>query len=509
MAEICGVQSKARNKTYITLTKMKTLSIATLPAALVTFPVFVRAAAPEIPDLNRERPNIIYILADDMGYGDLSCYGQRHFPTPNIDRLASEGMLFTSHYAGSALSAPSRCALMTGMHTGHGRIRANFSGDDQRVCLRAEDTTIPELLKKAGYSTAMFGKWGLGELETEGTPTRKGFDEFFGYINQKHAHFYYYPYLQHNEQQFDIPENSNGARGKYTFDLIHQKAKEYIESAAKGGRPFFACLTYTIPHSELDVPDDDLDKFAGRFDETPYPGSASKGYRPQPTPKAAFAAMITRLDRSVGEIMEMLRKLGIDRNTLVIFTSDNGPHGEGGADPLFFNSNGGLRGIKRDLYEGGIREPMIVRWPSVVEAGSRTDHVSAFWDVMPTLCEAAGAEIPAGIDGESFFPVLNGDPSPVANDRVFYWELGEKSVFKQAVRMGNYKAVRYGLTRPIEIYDLAVDRAEENDIAAWRPDLLAKAMDYFSSLRVDDPNFPMQDFQKRGKGKAFDPDDER
>jgi len=455
---------------------------------------------------SENKPNIIYILADDLGYGDISCYGQKHYSTPNIDRMAAEGMMFTQHYAGSALSAPSRCALMTGMHTGHARIRANFSATDSRVGLKTSDITIPELLKTAGYHTGMFGKWGLGELGTEGTPTRKGFDEFFGYVNQKHAHFYYFPCLQHNEDQVLIPENVQH-RSVYTHDLIHSKAKEYITEQANAGKPFFAYLAYTLPHSELDVPEDDLSKFRGKFPETPYHESLSKGYRAQSEPKAAFAAMVSRLDRHVGEILSMLKELGIEDNTIVVFTSDNGPHDAGGADPLFFNGNAGMRGIKRDLYEGGISEPMIVKWSGTIKAGAKSDHLSAFWDVMPTLCEIADIETPRHCDGTSFLPTLKGMKQ--SNDRTLYWELGEKSLFKQAVRMGNYKAVRYGLKNKVQIYDISKDRKEQNDIATSNPELVAKALELFSSMRHEDLNFPMKDNAKTGRNtKSIDPDDQ-
>ena len=477
--------------------------IAALTAATVVSPVQAQKKT------SAQKPNIIYILADDLGYGDLSCYGQERFETPNLDKMARNGMLFTQNYAGCALSAPSRCCLMTGKHSGHTRIRANFSHDGSRVALLPEDVTIPELLKSAGYSTGMFGKWGLGELDTEGTPTRKGFDEFFGYINQKHAHFYYFPYLQHNEEQYDIPENRDGQRGIYTHDLIHARAKEFITQQAQSNEPFFAYLAYTLPHSELDVPEDDMSKFRGRYPENPYPGSDTKGYRPQPEPKAAFMGMLTRLDRHVGEILDLIRELGIEKNTIVIFTSDNGPHKEGGADPEFFNSNGGLRGIKRDLYDGGIREPMIVQWKGVVKRGSRTDRMTAFWDVMPTLCELAGVAVPSDCDGESFLGVLKGDKT-FDNDRVFYWELGELGPFRRALRMGDFKAVQYGLNKPIQIYDIVNDQAESHDLAAERPDLVARAELLFEQMHVENDAFPMKDSVKKKKQRTivFDKDDE-
>lgn len=454
-----------------------------------------------------EKPNIIYILADDMGYGDLSCYGQTHFQTPNIDKMAQNGIKFNHFYAGSALCAPSRCSLMTGKHTGHARIRANFAATNNRIALLPEDTTIPELLKSVGYSTGMFGKWGLGELGSEGTPTRKGFDEFFGYINQKHAHFYYYPELQHNEEPYSIPENQNGNRGIYTHDLIHQKAKEYIRQKAKSGNPFFVYLAYTPPHAELDVPEDDLSKFRGKFQETPFPETPSKGYRAQPEPFAAFCGMITRLDRHVGEIIALIDELKLNKNTIIIFTSDNGPHEEGGANPEFFNSNGGLRGIKRDLYDGGIREPMIMKWDGTIKPMQVTNHIAAAYDIMPTICDLVKIPVPAGCDGISFLPLLQGK-SQQNKHEYLYWELGENSAFKQAVRIGDFKGVRYGTKKSIEIYNIINDPKESIDLSGSQPDLVAKVTNCFNTAHSEDPNFPMKDIAKSNKKKvAIDPDD--
>lgn len=440
-----------------------------------------------------QRPNIIYILADDLGYGDLGSYGQQRFETPNLDRMADEGMRFTQHYAGASMSAPSRCALMTGMHTGHGRIRDNFSAANERVPLRTEDVTVAKLLNDAGYNTAMFGKWGLGELNTTGVPTLQGFDEFFGYINQRDAHSYYPVQLQHNTDNVPLTANENDGRTIYSHDLIHEKAKEYIANKAKEDAPFMVFLTYTLPHAELIVPDDDLQRFIGKFDpETPYNGAPGERYLPQSHPRAAYAAMVTRLDRNVGEIFQLLKELGIDDDTVVMFSSDNGPHREGGNDPEFFNSAGGLRGIKRSFYEGGIREPMLVRWPGKVEAGSETNLISAFWDILPTFCDMAGTGSPENIDGISFLPTLMGEEQN-SNGRVLYWELGERNRFKQAIRMGDFKAVKHGLNADIEIYDLINDRTETTDISASRPDLAEKAQGYFVSMRTDNPDFPMEE----------------
>ncbi|MCR5713958.1 MAG: arylsulfatase [Bacteroidales bacterium] len=438
-----------------------------------------------------ERPNIIYIMADDLGYGDLSCYGQRHFQTPNIDSLASRGMRFTQFYAGTAISAPSRCSLMTGKYTGHTRIRDNFSVTNQRVPLHEEDVTIAEKMKEAGYTAGMFGKWGLGELGTTGVPTKQGFDEFFGYINQRDAHSYYPLRLQHNEENIYFSRNENDGRGLYSHDTIHYMAKRFIRRNLEQGQPFVAFLTYTIPHAELTVPEDTLNPFIGRFEENPFIAGPSSTYRTQVNPRAAFAAMVTRLDAHVGEIIQILREFGAEENTIVIFTSDNGPHREGGGDPEFFGSSGGLRGIKADLYEGGIREPMIVCWPGHVAAGTESGFVGAFWDIMPTFCELAGVKAPADCDGISFLPTLRGKTQK--NNRVLYWELRTRGAFKQAVRMGDMKAVRYGTTAPVQIYDLSSDLTESKDLAAERPDLVEKATGYFTSMRTENPDFPMQD----------------
>ncbi|MCC8089317.1 MAG: arylsulfatase [Rikenellaceae bacterium] len=436
------------------------------------------------------KPNIIYILADDLGYGDLSCYGQQHFQTPNLDRMADEGIKFTQHYAGASMSAPSRCALMTGMHTGHATIRDNFSATRERVPLTPEDVTIAKLFQNEGYSTAMFGKWGLGELNTTGVPTEQGFDKFFGYINQRDAHSYYPVQLQCNTGNVELAENENGQHGIYSHDLIHDKAMKYIREQAESEAPFLVFLTYTLPHAELLVPDDDLMKFVGKFPEVPYPGGqGGERYLPQPYPKAAYAGMVTRLDRNVGELFDLLKELGIDDNTIVMFTSDNGPHQEGGNDPEFFNSSGGLRGIKRSFYEGGIREPMIVRWPEKIQPGTVTDHISAFWDVMPTMCEIAGIGYPDNIDGVSFLPVLKGAEMD-DKDHILYWELNEGPRFKQAVRMGDYKAIRHGLENQVEIYNLKNDVAETIDISDSNPELVEQALNYFATMRTDNPNFP-------------------
>jgi arylsulfatase A-like enzyme len=427
------------------------------------------------------RPNIIFIQADDLGYGDLSCYGQRRFRTPNIDRLAAEGMRFTQYYAGSTVCAPSRSALMTGQHTGHTRIRGNA-----RHPLLPEDVTVAEALKSAAYKTALIGKWGLGEAGTTGVPNRQGFDYFFGYLNQRHAHNYYPTFLWRNEKRIDLrnlvpDEDAEGSgvstnRVDYAHDLMAEEALKFIEGY--GGGPFFIYLAFTIPHANneaknkgMEVPD------LGEF--------ASEDW---PDQEKAKAAMITRLDRDVGRLMALLKKLGIDDNTLVFFTSDNGPHREGGADPDFFDSNGPLRGIKRDLYEGGIRVPMIARWPKRIKAGAKSDQVWAHWDLLPTLAEVAGVKPPAAIDGVSMFNALRGRRQ--RDHEFLYWEFHERG-FSQAARMGDWKAVRKSPDSPLELYNLKNDLGEQNDGAAKHPEIVKKIEDYLKTARTESELWPI------------------
>jgi len=453
---------------------MKTRSLILVAIALVIF----AAAAPA-----QRRPNIIFIQADDLGYGDLSCYGQLKFKTPNIDRLAAEGMRFTQYYAGSTVCAPSRSALMTGQHTGHTRIRGNA-----RYPLSPEDVTVAEVLKSAQYKTALIGKWGLGEAGTTGVPNLQGFDYFFGYLNQRHAHNYYPTFLWRNEEQVKLrnvvpDEDKEGAgnstnRLDYSHDLIAEESLKFIEQNSRS--PFFLYLAFTIPHANneagkkgMEVPDQ------GEF--------ASKDW---PEQERAKAAMITRMDRDVGRLMALIKKLGIDDNTIVFFTSDNGPHREGGADPDFFDSNGPLRGIKRDLYEGGIRVPMIARWPKRIKAGAKSDQVWAHWDFLPTAAEIAGVKPPANpanIDGVSMLNALLGLRQ--RGHEFLYWEFHERG-FSQAVRMGDWKAVRNAPDSPLELYDLKNDLGEQNNVAVKHPEVVKKIEDYLKTARTESELWP-------------------
>jgi arylsulfatase A-like enzyme len=437
---------------------------------------------PSCKSARTKKPNIIFILADDLGYGDLSCYGQRKFATPHLDRMAVEGMRFTDHYSGSTVCAPARCSLMTGYHTGHARVRGNYASGPHGwgACLELlpEDVTVAELLKKSGYATGAFGKWSLGVAETTGAPWKKGIDEWYGYLNQGHAHFYYPEYLYHNDKKVMLEGNTDGQRQQYSHDLIAEKALEFV--VQNKDRPFFLYWAITVPHAELLVPEDSLEEFRGQYEEKPYVGTH---YASQPEPFAAFAGMVTRMDRDIGRLLERLKDLGIDEDTVVMFSSDNGPHKEGGHDPVFFDSNGPLRGIKRDLYEGGIRVPMIARWPDRIQAGSISRHVSAFWDFLPTVCDIAGIPTPNGIDGLSFLPAMLGNEKEQQIHEFLYWEFHERKTTNQAIRMGRWKAVRHSPAGPIELYDLENDIGETTDIVDKNPDIADKIRVLFEQAR--------------------------
>jgi len=430
------------------------------------------------------RPNIVYIMADDLGYGDLGCYGQKIIRTPNIDRIAAEGMRFTDAYAGCTVCAPSRSVLMTGLHMGHTPVRTNPGG----VPLLPEEVTMAEVLKDAGYRTGMFGKWGLGDIGTTGVPWKQGFDQFFGYLHQVHAHYYYPELLYENEKEYPLPGNRNKQRGQYSHDIIAEKALEFIRGAA-GKQPFFCYVPFTIPHLELLVPEDSMTEYRGKVEERAYV-DRRQHYADQPEARAALAGMITRMDRDVGRIMAVLKELNQDRNTIVFFTSDNGA-----ASPLwkddYFNSTAGLRGHKQNFYEGGIRVPMIARWPERIEAGAVSNLPWAFCDVLPTAAELAGAKTPSGLDGISVVPTLTGQGEQRIHD-FLYWELPRtkgdefvQEIPRQAVRMGDWKAVRPEPGGPLELYNLAKDRGESTNVAADHPDVMKKIEDYLRTARTE------------------------
>lgn len=429
------------------------------------------------------KPNIIYILADDLGYGDLSCYGQQKFNTPNIDKLASQGILFTQHYAGSAVCAPSRSVLLTGQHTGHTFIRGNKEVEPEGQYPIPDATyTLAEMLQKSGYVTGAFGKWGLGFPASEGDPINQGFDIFFGYNCQRMGHNYYPEHLWSNKDSIVLKGNIGSLKEKYAPNIIHQKTLEFIEH--NKDKPFFAYVASIIPHAELAAPEELIKKYRNKFlPEKVFEGVESGpeykkgGYASQNESHAAFVAMIELLDKQVGEIMNKVNELGIANNTIIIFTSDNGPHEEGGADPKYFNSSGALRGSKRDLYEGGIRVPMIVKWPEKIKAGRKTDLVSAFWDVFPTFSDILGAKPQKNTDGISFLPELMGVKNNQKHHEYLYWEFHEKGG-RQAVRMGDWKAVKYNVLKnpnaPLELYNLKNDIGETTNMAGQNPKIVAQ-----------------------------------
>jgi arylsulfatase A-like enzyme len=447
------------------------------------------AGVGQMSGAGENRPNIIFILADDLGYGDLGCYGQQEIATPNIDRMAAEGMRFTDHYAGSTVCAPSRCALMVGQHTGHCLVRGNA-----RVPLRPSDFTVAELLKEAGYATGIIGKWGLGEPGSTGIPNKQGFDYWFGYLNQRHAHNYYPEYLWRNEDKVHLrnvvtPVNPPGGvatkRVEYSHDLFAEEALNFVEKHKN--RPFFLYLAYTIPHANNEA------RFLNQHGmEVPEYGIYAE--KDWPEPQKGHAAMITRMDSDIGKLMARLKALGLDDNTLVMFSSDNGPHKEGQADPAFFKSWGPLRGYKRALYEGGIRVPMIARWPGKIKVGSLSNHISAFWDFLPTCAELIGIKAPKNIDGISMVPTLLGRSGGQKKHEFLYWEFHEQGK-KQAVRMGDWKGVRLNVAKdpdgPIELYNLRDDIGEERNIAARHPEIVAKIEEYMKSARTPSEHWPL------------------
>ena len=438
-----------------------------------------------------EKPNIVLIMADDLGYGHLGSYGQARIRTPNIDRLADEGVRFTQFYSGSTVCAPARSVLMTGRHTGRTSVRGNTGG----ISLLPKDVTLGEVLRGAGYATGVFGKWGLGDHGTAGVPYAQGFDEFVGYLHQVHAHFYYPSFLWDNDRRLELPENAGDRRVTYSHDVVTDRALQFVRQHRDG--PFFLYLAYTIPHTELLVPEESMRAYDGAFPEpNPYPGDGH--YAAQEQPRTAFAAMVSRMDRDVGRLASLLGELGIDDRTIVLFTSDNGGQDGWGADLAFFEGNGPLRGGKMNLYEGGIRVPLIARWPGVVAAGRVSDHVWAFWDVLPTLAELSGAPAPEDIDGVSMLPAVLGvgrvGHQPVTHE-FLYWEYGNvlgQAPIRQAVRWGTWKGLRADLDSPLELYDLAVDLGETTDVADSHPDIVARLAAYLDSTHTPVREYPAE-----------------
>ncbi|MDO8544792.1 MAG: arylsulfatase [Opitutaceae bacterium] len=435
--------------------------------ALVGLIRFAIAAAPNRP------PNIVFILADDLGVGHLGCYGQDKIKTPHVDRLAAEGIKFTQFYAGANVCAPARSTLMTGLHTGHTAVRNN--GLDRH--LYDEDVTVAEVLKKAGYATGGFGKWGLGRDTTPGVATKQGFDVWFGQYSQTHAHFYYPYFLMSNLEQVPLPENEGKKRGRYAADVTQGQALKFIETQARAGRPFFAYLPTTLPHVELTAPEDSWEEYKGKWRKFARP-DPRPGYIGSEDALAEFAGMVARMDRHVGEVMAKLKALGVDEHTIVFFSSDNGPQPGAWRDIFveFFDGAMGRRGAKGDFYEGGTHVPLLVRWPGRIKPGTVTDLVSYFPDVMPTLAELAGAtaQLPK-TDGISVVPTLLGRSGQKKHE-FLYWESAgaNQTVAQQAIRWGNWKAVRGRTAKDWELYDLKSDPKESKDVSAANPDVMKK-----------------------------------
>ena len=476
-----------------------------------------------------EKPNIIFILCDDMGYGDLGCYGQPYIQTPNLDNMAREGMRFTQAYAGSPVSAPSRASFMTGQHAGHGEVRGNkeywsnvptiMYGNNKEYSVVGQHPydpdhiILPEIMKDNGYTTGMFGKWAGGYEGSCSTPDKRGIDEYYGYICQFQAHLYYPNFLNRYSKALGdtgvvrviMDENINypmygpdyQKRSQYSADMIHQKAMEWLEHQ-DSKKPFFGIFTYTLPHAELVQPEDSiLNRYKAIFNpDKSYQGSEGGRYNAIDHVHAQFAGMITRLDYYVGEVLKKLKEKGLDENTLVIFSSDNGPHEEGGADPTFFGRDGKLRGLKRQCYEGGIRVPFIVRWPGKVTAGAVNDHQCAFYDMMPTFCDLIGvkdyikkysnkAKLATNyFDGISIAKTLLGKEGQVQHD-FLYWEFNETDQI--AVRMGDWKmVVKKGI--PL-LYNLSNDIHEDNDIAANHPDIVKQMKEIIRTQHTPNSHF--------------------
>lgn len=458
------------------------------------------AAACTSPKTAPQRPNVVFILADDLGWGDLSCYGQQRFTTPNIDSLSASGLRFTQCYSGTTVSAPSRSCLITGTHSGHTPIRGNLELDPEgQFPLPKGSASIFQDFKEAGYTTGAFGKWGLGFIGSTGDPKEQGVDRFFGYNCQLLAHSYYPDHLWENDTRIELDTDLPYGTGVYAPDLIHEKALSFLDEAVADGKPFFMWYPTTIPHAELLVPQDSIIRhFRGMYPETPFRGVDDGpffrhgGYCSQAYPRATFAAMVTRLDWYVGDIVRHLKELGVYDNTLIIFASDNGPHKEGGADPDFFDSNGPWRGYKRDVYEGGIRVPMIVSWKGHVSRGGCSDFVCSFWDLLPTFRELTGVASADGLDGVSLLPLWEGRPGQQEHESLYFefQELGGR----QAVRQGPWKLVHLDIRSEeprYELYNLDEDPGETRNLAADEPEVLARLQDIMVRSHVRNPHFPV------------------
>ena len=460
---------------------------------------------------SRDAQNVVYVLADDLGWGELGSYGQTKIQTPHLDRLAAEGMRMTRHYSGSPVCAPSRCVLLTGLHTGHAVVRDNWEnggwGPDEpegQLPLPPESVTLAELLKERGYATAAIGKWGLGGPDTTGHPNRQGFDHFFGYLCQRKAHNYFPSHLWRNEQRVELNDYFRAHQRleeplatpadyaaayqaeHYAPDLMIDEALRFVRENAE--RPFFLYYASPIPHVALQVHDDDLEAYPAEWDDDPYLGT--KGYLPHPSPRRAYAAMVSHLDGEVGLLLDLLDELGLRDDTIVVFSSDNGPTFNGGSDSAFFESTAGLRGLKCSVYEGGVRVPCIVRWPSRIAAGATTAHVSGFQDVLPTILELVGAALPEHqLDGISFAPTLLGLGGQRVHDHL-YWEYAGR----QALLRDPWKAVRPRVGKgdlALELYHLGDDPAESRDVAGLYPGVVEELEGVLAAARTPSTDFPV------------------
>ena len=443
-----------------------------------------------VPGFAAGKPNVIYILADDLGMGDLGCYGQKKLKTPNIDRLSSEGMRFSDHYSGNTVCSPSRAVLMTGQHPGHVHCRGN--GDENSFALDPEMVTLPRLFKNAGYTTGAFGKWGLGHTNLDGpeNPCRQGFDRFTGWKSQMIAHTYYPSTIVRDGKEVPMKP------GTYVHDIIMGDAMDFISASAKAGKPFFCYIPTAVPHAAMHAPKELHEKWRKvypEFDDTIGKYSAGdEDCPPVRNPIAGFAAMMENLDNQIGALLDMLVELGVDENTIVLFASDNGAHHEGGHDPVFWDSNGPLRGIKRDVYEGGIRTPFLARWPGRIKAGGTSDHLSAFWDIVPTMAELTGQPVPAQSDGISIMPTLLGMPGQVQHKYIYHEFIrgADRPYSSRSLRLGDWKAVQTrgkgnkGKFKPIELYNLKDDLGETKNVAAENPEVVGKMERYMDEAHT-------------------------
>lgn len=434
------------------------------------------AAAPALLGQTAAKPNVIFILADDLGYGIPGCYGQKEIQTPNLDALAAGGMRFTQGYSGATVCAPSRCVLMTGKHTGHANVRGN--GAPEQGPAKGE-TTLPQVFKAAGYETAIFGKWGLGAPDIQSSPLDLGFDHFLGYLTQTHAHNYYPEHLWEGRRETLLRDNWFNQRKIYTPDLFLDRAQSFVSK--KRNQPFFLYFPSLIPHTN-----NERGTLTGNGQDVPTDAPYSD--KPWPQVERNFAAAVTRLDQHVGQIVRLLKETGQYENTLIFFTSDNGPHKEGGHSPAFFRDSGPLRGIKRDLYEGGVRVPFLAHWPARIRPGQVSDQVATFWDMIPTVADLTGVRRPANLDGISLLPALTGE-GKIEDRGLLYWEFHEGG-FKRSVRLGNWKGVKLAPSQPMELYDLAADLSETKNIAAAHPAVVEDLEKRMAAARTMNERWP-------------------